>query len=140
MLKTNTPSAEQLRAWDRQYNWHPFTQMQEYEPLVIQSAKGCKLTDVDGRELIDGVSSLWCNVHGHRHPKLDAAIRDQLDKVAHVTSLGLSNPVVIELAKRLVEITPDGLDYAFFSDSGASAVEVAVKMACLLYTSPSPRD
>ena len=129
MLETNTRSAEQLRAWDRQYNWHPFTQMQEYEPLIIQAAEGCKLIDIDGRELIDGVSSLWCNVHGHRHPKLDAAIREQLDSVAHVTSLGLSNPVVIELAKRLVEITPDGLDYAFFSDSGASAVEVAVKMS-----------
>lgn len=129
MSETKAPSAEQLRDWDRQYHWHPFTQMQEYEPLVIQSAEGCRLIDVDGREFIDGVSSLWCNVHGHRHPKLNAAIREQLDKVAHVTSLGLSNPVVIELAKRLVEITPDGLDYAFFSDSGASAVEVAVKMA-----------
>ena len=127
LAKTNT--VEELREWDRKYHWHPFTQMQEYQPLIIEQASGCMLIDVEGRELVDGVSSLWCNVHGHGHPKLNAAIRDQLDDVAHVTSLGMSNPVVIRLAKRLVEITPDGLDFAFFSDSGASAVEVAVKMA-----------
>ena len=82
-----------------------------------------------GTEYIDGVSSLWCNIHGHRHPKIDAAIRAQLDKVAHVTNLGGSNPTTIRLAKRLVDIAPPGLRHVFFSDDGATAVEVAVKMA-----------
>ena len=141
-MLTNTQSAEELREWDRQYHWHPFTQMHEYEPLIIERALGCTLIDVDGREFIDGVSSLWCNVHGHRHPKLDAAIQNQLADVAHVTALGMSNPVSIRLAKRLVEITPAGLDFAFFSDSGASAVEVAVKMALQYWQQredPKPR-
>ncbi|MBN1588509.1 MAG: adenosylmethionine--8-amino-7-oxononanoate transaminase [Pirellulales bacterium] len=120
---------EQLRTWDRRYVWHPFTQMAEYEPMIIERAAGCTLVDVDGREFLDGVSSLWCNVHGHRHPKLDAAIRRQLDKVAHVTSLGQSNPTTITLARRLVEIAPKGLEHVFFSDDGATSVEVALKMA-----------
>ena len=121
--------AEQLKAWDRRYVWHAFTQMGEYEPLIIDHAEGNVLVDVDGRRLIDGVSSLWCNVHGHRHPRIDAAVRAQLEKVAHVTNLGQSNPTNIELAKRLVEMTPAGLNHVFFSDSGATSVEVALKMA-----------
>ncbi|MCX7425790.1 MAG: adenosylmethionine--8-amino-7-oxononanoate transaminase [Planctomycetia bacterium] len=124
-----TPTPEQLRQWDRRIVWHAFTQMVEYEPFIIERAKGCTLVDVDGREYLDGVSSLWCNVHGHRHPKLDAAIRRQLDKVAHVTSLGASNPTTIELARRLVDLAPAGLEHVFFSDDGATAVEVAIKMA-----------
>ncbi|HBO43131.1 MAG TPA: adenosylmethionine--8-amino-7-oxononanoate transaminase [Planctomycetaceae bacterium] len=123
------PTNDQLREWDRQFVWHPFTQMAEYEPMIIERASGCTLIDIDGREYLDGVSSLWCNVHGHRHPRLDAALRAQLDKVAHVTSLGQSNPTTIELARRLVEIAPDGLEHVFFSDDGATAVEVALKMA-----------
>jgi adenosylmethionine-8-amino-7-oxononanoate aminotransferase len=103
--------------------------MAEYEPLIIERGEGCKLYDVEGREYLDGVSSLWCNVHGHRHPRLDAAIREQLDRVAHVTLLGASNPTTIQLAKRLVDITPAGLEHVFFSDDGATAVEVALKMA-----------
>jgi adenosylmethionine-8-amino-7-oxononanoate aminotransferase len=103
--------------------------MAEYEPLVIEQAEGCVLTDIDGNRYIDGVSSLWCNIHGHRHPKIDAAIRAQLDKVAHVTNLGSSNPTTILLAKRLAEIAPPGLRHVFFSDDGATAVEVAIKMA-----------
>ena len=121
--------AEQLKAWDREYVWHAFTQMAEYDPLIIERAEGAELIDVDGRRLIDGVSSLWCNVHGHRHPTIDAAVREQLSQVAHVTNLGQSNPTNIELAKRLVEITPAGLNHVFFSDSGATSVEVALKMA-----------
>jgi adenosylmethionine-8-amino-7-oxononanoate aminotransferase len=120
---------DDLRRWDRDHVWHAFTQMAEHEPLLIQSARGCTLTTYDGRELIDGVSSLWCNVHGHRHPKLDAAIREQLDQVAHVTLLGMAHPTTVKLARRLVEITPQGLNHVFFSDSGATAVEVALKMA-----------
>jgi len=123
------PTPEQLNAWDRTLVWHAFTQMAEYEPLILQQASGCVLVDVDGREYIDGVSSLWCNIHGHRHPRLDAAVRRQLDRVAHVTSLGSSNPTTIKLARRLVDIAPPGLEHVFFSDDGATAVEVAVKMA-----------
>ncbi len=119
----------QLAAWDREHFWHPFTQMQEYDPLIIERAEGCTLYDVDGRAYLDGVSSLWCNVHGHRHPKLDAALREQLDRVAHTTALGASNVPAITLAKRLTEIAPPGLTRAFFSDAGATAVEIALKMA-----------
>jgi adenosylmethionine-8-amino-7-oxononanoate aminotransferase len=123
------PTIEQLRQWDREIVWHPFTQMAEYEPLIIERAEGCRLFDIDGREYIDGVSSLWCNVHGHRHPRIDAAIRRQLDLVAHTTNLGASNPTTIELARRLVDLAPQGLGHVFFSDDGATSVEVAVKMA-----------
>lgn len=126
---TASPSAKQLREWDLAHVWHPFTQMAEFKSRLIERATGCVLIDTEGREYIDGVSSLWCNVHGHRHPRLDAAIRDQLDCVAHVTQLGLSNPTVAKLAKRLVDISPAGLEHVFFTDSGATSVEVAVKMA-----------
>ena len=125
----NRPAPEQLCQWDRQYYWHAFTQMAEYEPLVFERAEGCLLFDIHGRCYIDGVSSLWCNIHGHRHPLIDAAVREQLERVAHVTSLGASNPTTIMLAKRLVEIAPPGLEHVFFSDDGATAVEVALKMA-----------
>jgi adenosylmethionine-8-amino-7-oxononanoate aminotransferase len=123
------PSPEDLRRWDREIVWHAFTQMDEHEPLLIEQAEGCTLIDVDGNRYLDGVSSLWCNVHGHHHPKIDAAICEQLDRVAHVTSLGLSNPTTVRLAKRLVDLSPPGLNHVFFSDSGASAVEVALKLA-----------
>jgi adenosylmethionine-8-amino-7-oxononanoate aminotransferase len=123
------PSRQELEAWDRQDLWHPFTQMAEYQPLIIQQARGCTLVDLDGREYLDGVSSLWCNVHGHRHPTIDAAVESQLRRVAHTTALGASNPTTIELAHRLVEIAPGGLKHAYFSDSGSEAVEVALKMA-----------
>ncbi len=103
--------------------------MAEYEPLIIERAQGCTLVDVDGREYLDAVSSLWCNVHGHRHPRLDAALREQLQRVAHVTSLGSSNPTTIRLARRLTELAPAGLAHVFFSDDGATSVEVALKMA-----------
>ncbi len=125
----NRPDWQQYAQWDRHHVWHPFTQMQDYEPLLIESADGCVLTDVHGNQLIDGVSSVWCNVHGHRHPKINAAICEQLDKVAHVTSLGMSNPTVVKLARRLAEITPAGLEHSFFSGDGASSIEVGLKMA-----------
>ena len=123
------PSVSELRDWDRTHVWHAFSQMAEYEPLLIQSAHGCTLVDIEGREYLDGVSSLWCNIHGHRHPKLDAAIRQQLDQVAHVTLLGTAHPTTVKLARKLVEISPAGLNHVFFSDDGATAVEVALKMA-----------
>ncbi len=122
----------QLELWDREHLWHPFTQMRQYagDPsLIIERSEGCLLIDVEGHRYIDGVSSLWCNVHGHRAAELDAAVRNQLDRVAHTTLLGPSHPPAIELARRLVELTPDGLNRVFFSDNGSTAVEVALKMA-----------
>ncbi|RLA98068.1 MAG: adenosylmethionine--8-amino-7-oxononanoate transaminase [Deltaproteobacteria bacterium] len=121
-----------LEEWDKRYLWHPFTQMKDYEaqePLIVERAEGVYLVDIHGRRYIDGVSSLWVNVHGHRHPSIDRAVREQLERVAHSTLLGLSNPPAIELAKRLVEIAPEGLTRVFYSDNGATAVEVALKMA-----------
>ncbi len=122
-------SRAQLEIWDRQHVWHAFTQMAEYQPLMIERAEGCTLYDIDGNGYLDGVSSLWCNVHGHRHPRLDAAICGQIDRVAHVTNLGASNPTTIQLARRLTEIAPRGLNRVFFSSDGACAVEAAIKMA-----------
>ncbi|HEX8646465.1 MAG TPA: adenosylmethionine--8-amino-7-oxononanoate transaminase [Thermoleophilaceae bacterium] len=117
---------------DRRYLWHPFTQQRGWEhedAPIIERADGVHLFDTEGRHYIDGVSSLWCNVHGHRHPVLDMAVKDQLDKVAHSTMLGLSHPSAVELAKRLVEIAPDGLSRVFYSDSGSTATEIGLKMA-----------
>ncbi len=129
MTERPKPTRQELERWDREHVWHAFTQMAAYEPFVIASAHDRMLVDIDGHEYLDGVSSLWCNVHGHRHPKLDAALRAQLDKVAHTTSLGASNPTTIRLARRLVELTPESLRHVFFSSDGSSAVEVALKMA-----------
>lgn len=112
--------------------WYPFTQMKEFltdSPLSIQSAQGCWLIDEQGNRYLDGVSSLWANIHGHRHPKIDAAIKEQLGRVAHSTMLGLTHAGGIELARRLVALAPDSLNRVFYSDSGATAVEIALKMA-----------
>jgi adenosylmethionine-8-amino-7-oxononanoate aminotransferase len=121
-----------LVAADRAHLWHPFTQQRAWtdEPaLIVERGEGTDLIDVDGRRYIDGVSSLWCNVHGHAHPRIDAAVRDQLGRVAHSTMLGLSHRPAIELAQRLVEIAPPGLTRVFYSDSGSTATEIALKMA-----------
>jgi adenosylmethionine---8-amino-7-oxononanoate aminotransferase len=121
-----------LAAADRSHLWHPFTQQRgwaEEDPLIVERAEGAHLIDVDGRRYLDGVSSLWCNVHGHRHPRIDAAVREQLDRVAHSTMLGLSHRPGIELAQRLVELAPPGLTRVFYSDSGSTATEIALKMA-----------
>jgi adenosylmethionine-8-amino-7-oxononanoate aminotransferase len=117
---------------DQDHLWHPFTQQQgwsEEEPLLIERAQGSHLFDRDGSRYIDGTSSLWCNVHGHRHPVIDRAVRDQLGRVAHSTMLGLSHPGAAELASRLIEIAPHGLSRVFYSDSGSTAAEIALKMA-----------
>lgn len=117
---------------DNRVLWHPFTQQRGWcdeQPLIIERARGCTLYDTDGNAYIDGVSSLWCNVHGHGHPAIDAAVREQLGRVAHTTMLGLSHPPAIELAQRLIEIAPAGLSRVFYSDNGSTAVEVALKMA-----------
>ena len=97
--------------------------------MIIERGEGTDLVDVDGNRYIDGVSSLWCNVHGHAHPRIDAAVRDQLSKVAHSTMLGLSHRPAIELAQRLVGLAPPGLTRVFYSDSGSTATEIALKMA-----------
>lgn len=121
-----------LAAADRAYLWHPFTQQRGWtreHPVVVERGEGTDLIDVDGNRYIDGVSSLWCNVHGHAHPRIDAAVRDQLSKVAHSTMLGLSHRPAIELAERLVRLAPPGLTRVFYSDSGSTATEIALKMA-----------
>jgi adenosylmethionine-8-amino-7-oxononanoate aminotransferase len=121
-----------LAADDRRFLWHPFTQQEGWageDAPIIEAADRCELIDVQGRRYIDGVSSLWCNVHGHRHPAIDIAIRDQMDRVSHSTMLGLSHRPAIELARRLVEIAPPGLQRVFYSDSGSTAAEIALKMA-----------
>lgn len=119
-------------------HWHGFTQMAEPAGPVIASARGCVLTTVDGRDLIDGVSSLWCNLHGHRHPAIDAAVIEQLGRVAHVTTLGMAADVTEELAARLAQITPGNLSHTFFSSDGSSAVEAAVKMAFQYWRQTQP--
>jgi adenosylmethionine-8-amino-7-oxononanoate aminotransferase len=125
-------TSDQLRALDLEHVWHPFTQMQLWpkdEPLIIERAEGNWLIDTEGRRYLDGVSSLWVTVHGHRKAELDAAVIAQLGKVAHSTLLGLSNVPSIELAAKLVALAPQGLTKVFYSDSGSTSVEVALKMA-----------
>ena len=131
-METTIERNRQLEIDDRKYIWHPFTQMQDYmkeKPIIIESGNGCILKDTYGNEYIDGTSSLWTNVHGHRKEKLDTAIKEQLGMIAHSTLLGLSNIPAIECAKKLIEIAPEGLDRVFYSDSGSTAVEIALKIA-----------
>lgn len=123
------PNAAELADWDRQHHWHAFTQMAEYQSLVIERAEGVWLYDTDGRQILDGVSSMWCNLLGHRHPQIDAAVREQLDRVAHNTSLGMGNTTTAKLAKRLADLAPGDLQHAFLASDGSSAIEVALKMA-----------
>ncbi|WP_164103024.1 adenosylmethionine--8-amino-7-oxononanoate transaminase [Candidatus Laterigemmans baculatus] len=118
-----------LERLDRTAVWHGFTQMAHYNPMVIERGEGNWLVDCHGRRYLDAISSLWCNVHGHAHERINAAIREQLDRVAHVTSLGMGSATAAELAGRLVEIAPPGLEHVFFSSDGSSAVEAALKMA-----------
>jgi adenosylmethionine-8-amino-7-oxononanoate transaminase len=123
---------EDLADKDKRYFWHPFTQMADWEkedPLIIVTGEGPYLIDDRRRKFIDGVSSLWVNVHGHCVPEIDRAVKEQLGRIAHSTTLGLSNPQAIELAEKLVRITPAGLDKVFYSDSGSEAIEIALKMS-----------
>ena len=122
----------QLQAWDKQYVWHPFTQMQDWladDQIVIVAGEGSWLIDSDGNRYLDGVASMWTNVHGHSHPALNKALADQAARLEHSTLLGLAGEQSILLAKRLIEIAPDGLSKVFYSDNGSTAVEVGLKMA-----------
>jgi len=117
---------------DRKYIWHPFTQMRDWQTekfLVIERGEGCYLIDTEGRRYLDGVSSLWCNVFGHRVAAIDKAVKKQLGKIAHTTFLGLSHPLAIELAEKLIAIVPKRLTRVFYSDSGSEAMEIALKIA-----------
>jgi dethiobiotin synthase len=132
LLRTEKSATRKLIKQDKDFLWHPFTQMRDWfkdEPLIIEEANGCYLKDSQGKWYLDGVSSLWVNVHGHRKREIDSALIRQLNKVAHSTLLGLGNVPAIELAKKLVEIAPSGLRKVFYSDSGSSAVEIALKIA-----------
>ncbi len=123
---------QRLLELDHAHVWHPFTPMKQWvnqQVPIIDRAEGEYLFDTEGNRYIDGVSSLWCNVHGHRVPEIDQAIRDQLDKVAHSTLLGLGSPPSIELAAMLAERAPGALNKVFYSDAGATAVEIAFKVA-----------
>lgn len=123
---------KKIGKYDKEFVWHPFTQMKEYEEkdsIIIENAEGAHLIDSDGKRYIDGVSSLWVNIHGHKVPEIDEAIQHQVKKLSHSTLLGITNPPASELAKELIDICPTGLKKVFYSGDGASAVEVALKMA-----------
>jgi adenosylmethionine---8-amino-7-oxononanoate aminotransferase len=132
MTEWNT---DELIEWDQRFVWHPFTNMPEWcapgnQPLVLVEGNGALLRDSQGREYIDGNSSIWTNIHGHNHPHINAAIRRQLDRVAHTSFLGFTNPAAIELARAIVELFPkDSLSRVFFSDDGSTGVEVALRIA-----------
>ncbi len=131
----------QLEEWDKQYVWHPFTQMQDYlkeESLIFSHGEGVYLYDVHGNRYFDGNSSLWVNLHGHNRTEISNAIKAQLDRVAHTTLLGPGNVPSIQLAKRLVDIAPPGLEKVFYSDNGSTAVEVALKMAFQYWRQSKP--
>lgn len=125
-------SAAEWKALDKRSIWHPFTQMRDWlssDPLIVDRAESFELIDVDGRRYLDGHSSLWVNIHGHSHPRLVRAIAEQAAKLDHSTLLGLGNTPSIELAERLLQLAPPGLSRVFYSDSGSTAMEIAVKMA-----------
>jgi adenosylmethionine-8-amino-7-oxononanoate transaminase/dethiobiotin synthase len=127
--KPKEPTTAEL---DKRYVWHPFTPMSEWlesEPLSIDRGYGAKVYDEHGREYIDSNASLWATIHGHRHPKITQAIHAQLDKIAHSTLLGLTHRNAALLAEKLVELTPEKLTRVFYSDSGATAVEVGLRIA-----------
>ncbi|HEY6424326.1 MAG TPA: adenosylmethionine--8-amino-7-oxononanoate transaminase [Pseudonocardiaceae bacterium] len=126
-------TVQDLLAADRAHVWHPYGPMPgRVDPLVVRSAAGVRLQLADGRELVDGMSSWWAAIHGYAHPVLDAAVHDQLGRMSHVMFGGLTHEPAVQLARRLVEITPEPLQHVFFADSGSVSVEVAIKM-CLQY-------
>lgn len=135
------PTPAELTNWDLCHFWHSFTQMSEYEPMVIERAEGSWLVDVHGRRYLDGVSSLWCNLLGHRHPRIEAAIAQQLGKLPHATTLGMANVPAVELAKQLADLAPGELNRVFYASDGACAVEAALKIAFQYWMQcPTPRQ
>ena len=123
---------ERLKRLDHRHLWHPFTEMRAWmreQPIIVERGEGNYLIDVNGRRYLDGVSSLWCNVHGHRKAELDRALAAQAGRIAHSTMLGLGNVPATELGAELIAIAPSGLSRVFYSDSGAEAVEVAIRIA-----------
>ncbi|MFO3702956.1 adenosylmethionine--8-amino-7-oxononanoate transaminase [Staphylococcus felis] len=133
---------QQLTQKDHTYVWHPFTQMGVYtkdEPIIIEKGRGSYLYDTKGNKYLDGYASLWVNVHGHRNKKLNKAIHKQLNQIAHSTLLGSSNIPSIELAEKLIQITPDRLQKVFYSDTGSASVEIAIKMAYQYWKNIDPQ-
>lgn len=125
------PSIDELLEFDQRHVWHPYGPMPATAtPLPVASAEGVRLRLHDGRELVDGMASWWCAVHGYRHPQIDAAIRDQLERLAHVMFGGLTHETAVRLATRLLTLAPTNLEHVFFADSGSVSVEAAIKM-CL---------
>lgn len=123
---------KRIEKLDRDYLWHPFTQMREWmeeSPLVITGGQGAYLKDISGRWYLDGVSSIWVNVHGHGKKEIDDAIKEQADKISHSTLLGLTHPPAAILAEMIVKIAPKGLRRVFYSDNGSTAVEIGLKIA-----------
>ncbi len=121
-----------LEEWDKEFFWHPFTQMKVYreeENIIVEKGEGVYIYDIYGNKYLDGVSSLWCNVHGHNHPKLNKALKDQIDKIAHFTTLGASNVPAVVFAKNLIDVAPPKLKKVFYSEDGAEAMEIAIKIA-----------
>ena len=140
--KTFQRSVEQLEKADKKYIWHPFTQMQDWikeTPVIIERGEGNYLIDMHGNRYIDGVSSLWTTIHGHQKKEINEAIINQTNKIAHSTLLGLTNIPSIELSKRLVNVTPEGLSKVFYSDNGSTAVEIGLKIACQYWRQKSPQ-
>ncbi len=127
-------NTEQLVADDKRYLWHPFTSMAEWcapghEPIVLVGGEGAIVRDSRGREYIDGNSSIWTNIHGHNHPRINAAIRAQLDRVAHTSFLGTTNPPAIQLAREIVELfPPEKFGRVFYSDDGSTGMEAALRI------------
>lgn len=137
-MKNYLPELEQ---WDKEYVWHPFTQMKTYQenkPLIIERGEGSYLIDIEGKRYLDGYASLWVNVHGHNDKELNSALYEQVEKVAHSTLLGSANIPSILLAKKLAEITPGHLSKVFYSDTGAAAVEIALKIAYQYWKNINP--
>ncbi len=134
-MTQETEEKRNLLELERRHSWHPFTQMTQwcdpgYEPLIITSGSGVWLRDIEGKSYIDGNASIWTNIHGHNHPRINAAICAQLENIAHCSYLGSTHPGAIELASRLVNLwAPSDLSRVFFSDDGSTAIEAAIKMA-----------
>jgi len=133
---SETSAPAQFEQVDKRYLWHPFTQQQDWEEesqLGIERAEGSYLIDIEGKRYLDGISSLWVNVHGHNRLEINQAIVAQLERVAHTTMLGLTHPSAVELGKRLIEAAPGMLSRVFYSDTGAAAMEIAIAWPSSIY-------